>query len=124
MSKIIVFGITIVMLIVAIAESSVMVEQDKWMITYYCECKVCCGKSESHPAYGIMASGREVYVGAVACNVLALGTEIAIGNAVYTVEDRGARRLFDGKKHIDVYVSDHWVALQLGVQYSEVIIFN
>ena len=98
---------------------------DLWKITFYCECEVCCGKGVSDPAYGIMASGRRVYNGAVACNVLPLGTEVWIeGWGVCTVEDRGAHRLFDNQKHIDVYIPDHEEARVLGVEWREVLVFN
>ncbi len=56
----------------------------------------------------IMASGRAVYVGAVACpNFLALGTKIKINGTVYTCEDRYAQWLDRVRTNptIDVFVS-------------------
>jgi hypothetical protein len=29
------------------------------LLTHYCICEKCCGKTPDHPAYGITASGRE-----------------------------------------------------------------
>ena len=119
MIRIILFVI-LLMLIAVVTEATT----EDWMITFYCECKVCCGKEPTHPQYGVMASNRQVYVGAVACNILPLGCDLAIDDAVYTVEDRGCHELFDNKKHIDVYIPDHETARQLGVQYKSVTVFK
>jgi len=99
---------------------------DLWKITAYCSCEKCCGKSD-----GIMASGKKVYIGAIACNVLPIGTSIVIPDTkdiklntftafTYKVEDRGSHKLFDKQKHIDIYLPDHEWAKRFGVQYSRV----
>lgn len=57
----------------------------------------------------LMASGKPVYEGAVACPYsLRLGTKIMIGDDVFTCEDRYARWLdrARGKPTIDVFVHD------------------
>ncbi len=48
-----------------------------------------------------MASGKKVYVGAVANNCLEFGTKIKMNNIVYTVEDRMAKR-FDCSYYSDI----------------------
>jgi len=104
--------------IAGIAEAG---EPDKYLITFYCSCEKCCGDN----ADGIMASGRAVYNGSVACNIHDLGTELYIQDfGEFTVEDRGAKRLFDNQKHVDIYVDDHELAKRLGRQWKEVIIIN
>lgn len=58
----------------------------------------------------LMASGKPVYVGAVACpNTLRLGTKIMIGDKTYTCEDRYAQRLdkMRGLPTIDVFVENN-----------------
>ncbi len=98
---------------------------EEYLCTFYCECEECCGKSPNDPLYGIMASGKEVYIGACACNVLPLGTEISVeGFGLLTVEDRGSKRYFDRKKHIDIYVPEHELALKLGRKMLNVIVIG
>ena len=52
--------------------------------TAYCLCKKCCGKSETHPEYGVTASGLKIIPGtgmkviAVDPNVIPLGTKVYI----------------------------------------------
>jgi 3D (Asp-Asp-Asp) domain-containing protein len=90
-----------------------------WKITAYCSCVKCCGKSD-----GIMANGKKVHPGAIACNILPLGTKVAIPGVskteIFTVEDRGSHKLFDNQKHIDIYKPSHKEALEFGVQKSPV----
>jgi len=91
-----------------------------WRISHYCACEKCCGKSD-----GITASGKKVQeCHTVACNWLAFGTKVKIGNKVYIVEDRGAKSIFGSKsnhkKAIDIYCSSHKEALQKGIYYAEV----
>lgn len=55
---------------------------------------------DGHTPGSIMASGKEVYVGAVAYNDVPLGTRVVIDGVEYTVEDRVGS---DGV--IDIYMS-------------------
>jgi len=93
-------------------------------ITFYCSCSKCCNKMPSDKAYGIMASGKKVYKGAIACNWIKFGTKVNIkGLGTFTVEDRGARSLFGTFKkpiaHFDVWMPDHRQALKAGVLWRE-----
>ena len=82
----------------------------KYKLTYYCSCSKCCGKSN-----GITASGKKAQEGiTVASNSLPLGTKISIDGHVYEVQDRGGM----ASNVIDVFVSSHQKALNLGVKYN------
>ena len=96
-------------------------------ITHYCICQKCCGKDESHPAYGITASGREAepYVSIAVDPLL-----IELGSIVYL--DFGDGELLEcraddtgsaiaGSK-IDLCVTSHEEALQLGVRTATVYV--
>ena len=94
-------------------------------ITAYCICKKCCGKDESHPAYGITASGRpaEPFL-----SVAVDPTLIPMGSTVYM--DYGDGELLEFRAddtgsgvagaHIDVCYPDHQSALEHGVQTARV----
>lgn len=83
---------------------------DEFEITFYCSCEKCCGKNT-----GITASGEGVQEGvtvAADTTVLPFGTVIYIeGYGQRIVQDRGGA--IKGKL-LDIYVSDHNTALQLG----------
>lgn len=93
-----------------------------YTVTAYCACKKCCGPN----AKGLTASGKTVKVGMIACNHLKFGTKVIIGGQTYTVEDRGAKRLFgdfkDIKRRIDIYFQTHQQALNFGIKKMEVTI--
>ena len=81
-----------------------------FVVTFYCNCKLCCGKDESHPAYGITASGERARHGYIACNWLPFGAVLKVeGLGALTVKDRGAKRLF-GTYNRHVKRIDVWVA--------------
>lgn len=83
----------------------------EYKITYYCNCRRCCGKWSGGPT----ASGEMPEEGrTVACS-MKLGTHIMIDGHEYVVEDRGVTG-----KHIDVYMDDHQECLENGVDYLEV----
>ena len=79
-----------------------------WVITAYCSCRRCCGKSN-----GITASGRKASAGTVAApRSLPFGTRLRIGNlGTFTVRDRGGS--IRGHR-IDMWVSSHAAALRFG----------
>lgn len=82
----------------------------KYKLTYYCSCSKCCGKSN-----GITASGKKAQEGiTVASNSIPLGTKISIDGHIYTVQDRGGM----ASNVIDIFVSSHQKALNLGVKYN------
>ena len=66
-----------------------------------------------------MANGQEVYVGAVAYNGVPLGTKIEINGNMYTVCDRVGS---DGV--VDIYMNSYNEAVQYGVQYKEIKIYD
>ena len=87
----------------------------KYLITYYCACKLCCGKDD-----GITASGVKAKAGrTIAMDIsVPFGTKVKIGNKDgYVVEDRGGA--IKGK-HIDVFCSSHKLALKKGKHYKKV----
>jgi len=94
-------------------------------LTHYCICKKCCGKDESHPAYGITASGRvaEPYVSvAVDPALIPLGSTVYIDYGdgeihEYRADDTGSA--ITGAK-IDLCVTEHNEALELGVKTARV----
>ena len=100
---------------------------DNVTVTHYCICQKCCGKSPDHPAYGITASGRYAtpYVSvAVDPSVIPLGSDVLVdyGDGViqyYRADDTGSGV---GGKHIDLCVSGHQEARNLGVRTATVYV--
>lgn len=94
-------------------------------VTHYCICEKCCGKTPDHPAYGITASGLRATPGvtvAVDPDVIPLGSDVLVdyGNGeihYYRADDTGSA--VKGN-HIDLCVSSHEEALQLGVRTATV----
>ena len=94
-------------------------------VTAYCVCKACCGKDESHPDYGITASGRpaEPYLSVAVDPYL-----IPLGSTVYLDYGDGELLRFRADDtgsgvagaHIDVCYPDHQSALDHGVQTASV----
>lgn len=89
-----------------------------YQITFYCPCELCCGVW----ATGCTASG----VLATEWHTVAAGEQFKFGTQLYIdglgcfiVEDRGVEG-----DHIDVFVSDHNEALNLGLQYRDVYVMN
>lgn len=95
------------------------------LLTHYCVCEKCCGKATDHPAYGITASGRHAqpYVSiAVDPEVIPLGStvwlEYSDGRMVECrADDTGGA--IDGAR-IDLCVTSHTEALELGIEYITV----
>lgn len=88
--------------------------------TAYCACKLCCGKTEDNPAYGITASGTTVKEGrtiAVDPDIIPLGSTVWINGVEYIAEDTGGA--IKGKK-VDIYFTDHQAALEYGVRTVQV----
>lgn len=89
----------------------------KFKLTFYCACKKCCGKTN-----GITASGTRATEGrTIAINnaKFPMGTKVHLdGFGDFIVEDRGGMK----STTIDVFVTDHQRALQLGVYYADAYI--
>lgn len=91
----------------------------KYVITAYCPCQKCCGKTD-----GITASGVKAVQGVTIATdkSIPFGTKIYIdGIGERIVQDRGGA--IKGNR-IDLYFSDHQSALNFGRQTKEVIILN
>lgn len=90
-----------------------LVDIGRYKLTFYCNCRRCCGKWAGGPT----ASGTMPVQGrTVACGSLPLGTRIIIaGMGEFVVEDRGVTG-----KHIDVFMNSHAECLKAGVKYAEV----
>ena len=94
-------------------------------VTHYCICKKCCGKDESHPAYGITASGRAAAPGtsvAVDPDVIPLGSDVLVdyGDGVihyYRADDTGGA--VKGN-HIDLCMESHEAAWNAGKKMATV----
>lgn len=90
------------------------------LLTHYCICDKCCGKTPEHPAYGITASGREAepYISvAVDPDVIPLGSTVWLvfsdgGRIECRADDTGSA--IKGAR-IDLCVSSHTEALEHGV---------
>lgn len=98
-------------------------------MTHYCICRKCCGKSPDDPGYGITASGRKAtpYVSvAVDPDVIPLGSDVLVDYGdgdikFYRADDTGGAVK---SNHIDLCVSDHQEALNLGVKTVTVWVVN
>ena len=93
---------------------------EKFIITAYCPCVKCCGKTD-----GITASGVKAVEGvtvAADTKKLPFGTKINIqGVGERIVQDRGGA--IKGNK-IDLYFDSHEKALEFGRQTKQVKILN
>lgn len=83
----------------------------EYKITYYCNCRKCCGRWAGGPT----ASGSMPEQGRTVASSLPLGTHIMIDGHEYVVEDRGV-----SGKHIDVYLNSHRECLDRGVDHLDV----
>ena len=88
-----------------------------YILTAYCPCEKCCGKSD-----GITATGAKVQQGvtvAVDPNVIPYGTELIINGHTYIAQDCGGA--IKGNK-IDIYFDSHAEALNFGIQTADVYV--
>ena len=87
----------------------------EWTITAYCACPICCGEwSTGCTASGVLATANHT----LACNTLPFGTQVLIGDIVYTVEDTGWSPY--GDAWADIFFDSHDEALAFGVRTMEV----
>ncbi|MBQ6263057.1 MAG: 3D domain-containing protein [Clostridia bacterium] len=102
-----------------------------YKLTAYCGCSKCCGKwGENRPVdeYGKTivrtAGGYRAVEGvtvAADISVLPYGTKVIINDHEYTVQDRGGA--INGNI-IDIYFEFHQAALEFGVQYANVYVYE
>jgi 3D (Asp-Asp-Asp) domain-containing protein len=92
---------------------------ESYVITAYCHCQKCCGKTD-----GITASGVKAIEGVT----VAMDKNIPFGTKIYIegvgeriVQDRGGA--IKGNR-IDLYFSDHQSALNFGRQTKRITILN
>lgn len=94
----------------------------EFKITAYCSCEKCCGAWAENRPNGVVytASGEKAEAGktiAVDTSVIPFGTEVKIGDVIYTAQDTGSA--VKGNV-IDVYYDSHEEALNHGAKYQEV----
>lgn len=92
---------------------------EEYVVTAYCPCVKCCGKSDGITATGTKATeGRTI---AVDPNKIPYGTKVVIDGQTYIAEDCGGA--IKGNR-IDLYFDSHQEALNFGRQTKEVTILN
>lgn len=97
-----------------------LVSLGEFKITHYCPCPICCGEW----ADGITYTGTQATEGrtiAVDPDVIPLGSTVEIDGQEYVAEDIGGS--IQGNR-IDIYMGCHEAALEAGVKYSEVFIYE
>lgn len=90
----------------------------RFLLTGYCPCVICCGKTDKVTASGAIATSNHTIA---ADSRYSFGTKMIILGQVYTVEDRGGA--IQGN-HIDVYFDTHAEALQFGTKYADVYLYT
>lgn len=100
--------------------------------TAYCLCEKCCGKSESHPQYGVTRSGLKIVPGtgmkviAVDPKVIPLGTTVYV-EGLNGVADYGYAIAADTggaikNNKIDLYMETHDATMQWGIKNVRVYV--
>lgn len=102
--------------------------------TAYCLCTKCCGKSPSHPEYGVTASGLKIIPGTGMKVVASDPKVIPLGTKVYVeglngVEDYGYAIVADTGSaiknlKIDLYMETHEMASSWGIRNVRVYILD
>ena len=91
-----------------------------YKLTFYCPCEICNGHSHATTASGTtMTEGRTI---AVDPSVIPLGSRVYVdGYGVFIAEDTGGAII--GNK-IDIGVSSHTRAYELGIKYADVYLLG
>lgn len=88
-----------------------------FLVTAYCACYECCGKTDGITASGTVATqGRTI---AVDPDYYPYGTEIILNGNTYVAEDCGGA--ISGND-IDMYFDNHQDALEWGIRYVEGVV--
>lgn len=91
-------------------------EWEDYILTAYCSCEECCGKSDGITASGTIATPERTI--AVDTSKIPYGTEVEIdGFGTYVAEDCGGA--IKGNR-IDIFFADHEQAMNFGVQRTRV----
>ena len=90
----------------------------QFLLTGYCPCAICCGKTNGITASGKLATSNHTIA---ADSRYSFGTQMVINGQVYTVEDRGGA--ITGN-HIDVFFNTHSEALAFGKKYADVYLYD
>ena len=102
--------------------------------TAYCLCKKCCGKAETHPQYGVTASGYRITPGtnekviAVDTSVIPLGTKVYVeglngaNSYGYAIAADTGSAIKNMK--IDLYMDSHAEALRWGFKKVNVYLLE
>ena len=94
--------------------------EKEMILTAYCPCVKCCGKSDGITATGTLAKqGRTI---AVDPRYISYGTEVVIDGVTYVAEDCGGA--IKGSNRIDIFFDDHTSALGFGVKKTNVYIVS
>ena len=88
----------------------------QFVLTGYCPCAICCGKTNGITACGTLATANHTIA---ADSRFSFGTKMVINGVVYTVEDRGGA--IKGNR-IDIFFTTHQDALNFGRQTADVYI--
>lgn len=97
-----------------------LVSMGEFKITHYCPCSKCCGEW----ADGITYTGTQATAGrtiAVDPDVIPLGSTVVIDGQEYIAEDIGGA--IHGSR-LDIFMDSHQAALEAGVKYAEVFIYE
>ncbi len=90
----------------------------QFVLTAYCPCAICCGKTNGITACGSLATANHTIA---TDSRYSFGTKMLINGIVYTVEDRGGA--IQGNR-IDVFFPTHEEALNFGRQTADVYIIE
>ena len=86
----------------------------EFLLTAYCPCSYCCGKSDGITATGTVApAGRTI---AVDPRIIPYGSQVKINGHIYTAEDCGGAIK---SNKIDIFFSTHQEALNFGTRYAD-----
>ena len=88
----------------------------QFVLTGYCPCAICCGKTNGITACGTLATANHTIA---ADSRFAFGTQMIINGVLYTVEDRGGA--IKGNR-IDIFFPSHQEALNFGRQTADVFV--
>lgn len=87
------------------------------VVTAYCPCRKCCGKTDGITASGVKA--KQGVTVAADTRLFPFGTKLEIDGKIYIVQDRGGA--IKGN-YIDLFFNTHQQALNFGRQTKEVTI--